>query len=261
MAKLIDKLWNWGHLEGSHNKCTGLDCHMTPEEFAEEYGIRRAFMVSYGGNIQPPFDHLAKRFAVLDEVKWSVLGDASTPMPEDELGNTKDILAALDAGAHITGGIVDDFFSPKRLDRFTPEVLAKIKSALNARGLDFWCVLYSHQLDKDLTPYLDCFDGVTFWFWGCRRMTDMRGDIERLRALIGDKPLMLGVYLWDYGGGARPMDPARFEEELQLAFDGLRSGEFAGVVFCSSTVGDADLDTNRMLKEYIIQFGNDAVPE
>ena len=260
MAKLKDKLWNWGHLEGSHNKCTGLDCHMTPEEFAHEYGIRRAFIVSYAGNIQPPFAGMAERFSVLDEVKWSVLGDASTPLPEDELGNTKDILAALDRGAHITGGIVDDFFSPKRLERFSPAVLAKIKSALHERGLDFWCVLYSHQLDRDLAPYLDCFDGVTFWFWGCQRMTDMQGDIARLRALIGDKPLMLGVYLWDYGG-AKPMDTARFEEEMRLAFDLLRRGEIAGSVFCSSTVGDADLETNRLLKAYVEKYGDETVPD
>jgi len=261
MAKLIEKLWNWGHLEGSHNKCTKLECSMTPEEFAREYGIRKAFIVSYGGNIQPPFDDMAERFSVLDEIKWSVLGDSSTPLPDDELGNTKDILEVLDGSANITGGIVDDFFSPKRLDRFTPEVLSRIKAALNAKGLDFWCVLYSHQFDMDIEKYLDCFDGVTFWFWGCHRMTDMRGDIERLRGIIGNKPLMLGVYLWDYGGGAIPMDIARFEEQLSMSFDMLQSGSISGVVFCSSTVGDAELDTNRMLKEYIGKYGDNEVPD
>ena len=91
MAKLVEKLWNWGHLEGSHNAMIA-DCKMTPEEFAEVYGIRNSFIVSYGGNIQPPFDDLAKRFSVLNEVKWSVLGDASTPIPDAELGNTEDII-------------------------------------------------------------------------------------------------------------------------------------------------------------------------
>ena len=112
MAKIIDKLWNWGHLEGSHNAIVKMDCKMTPEEFAKDYGIKNACIVSYGGNIQPPFDDMAKRFSVLNEVKWSVLGDASTPLPEAELGNTQDILDALSAGKNITGGIVDDFFSP-----------------------------------------------------------------------------------------------------------------------------------------------------
>ena len=38
--KLADKLWNWGHLEGSHNQCVNKECKMTPEMFAEEYGIK-----------------------------------------------------------------------------------------------------------------------------------------------------------------------------------------------------------------------------
>lgn len=253
--KLIDKLWNWGHLEGSHNKCTGLKCFMTPEEFASEYGIQNAFIVSYGGNIQPPFHDFAKRFSCLKEVKWSVLGDASTPLPDAELGNTEDILAVLGETDNITGGIVDDFFSPRRMERFTPAVLKKIKAALNARGLDFWCVLYANQLEMDLEAYLDCFDGVTFWIWKSTELPDTEMYVEKIRAMVGDKPLMLGIYLFDYGTGGIPMDPKLFEKQLSLYFGYLRQGKADGVVFCSSTVGDADLETNRILKRYLAEYG------
>ena len=92
MAKLIDKFWNWGHLEGSHNQWLGMDLHMTPEEFGEIYGIRNSFMVSSKGNIQPPFDALADRTASLKKVCWSILGDSSTPLPEHPLGETEEIL-------------------------------------------------------------------------------------------------------------------------------------------------------------------------
>ena len=83
--KLIDKLWNWGHLAGSHKEITGFECNMSPVDFAKEYGIKNAFIGSYGGNIQPPFDEKARDFSGLDRVVWSVLGDSSTPLPEDEL--------------------------------------------------------------------------------------------------------------------------------------------------------------------------------
>lgn len=253
--KLIDKLWNWGHLESSHNKCTKLNCAMTPEEFASVYGIKNAFIVSYGGNIQPPFDDFAKRFSCLREVKWSVLGDSGTPLPDAELGNTEDILAVLGSGCNITGGIVDDFFSPKRMERFTPEVLKKIKAALNAKGLDFWCVLYDMQLELDLQKYLDCFDGVTFWIWKSTELPNTETHIQKLLSVIGDKPLMLGMYLFDYGTGGIPMDPVLFEDQLRLYFEYLRRGKTEGIIFCSSTVGDADLETNRILKKYIAEYG------
>ena len=260
--KLSDKLWNWGHLEGSHNKITGLDCQMTPEQYAEEYGIRNAFVVSYGGNIQPPFDDFAKRFSSLREVKWSVLGDASSPGPDAELGKTEDILAVIDKVDNITGAIVDDFFSKKRMDRFTPEVLKKIKAALNAKGLDFWCVLYAHQLELDLEKYMDCFDGITFWLWTVPDHKEIESHLEKLFAIAKDKPVMLGVYVWDYSGiGARPLQTDIFEAQLSRYFDLLRKKKIEGIVFCSSTLGDAPLATNRILKDYIKRYGDEEIPE
>ena len=254
MAKLIDKLWNWGHLEGSHNEITKLNCSMTPEEFGEVYGIKNSFMVSYGGNIQPPFGPLAKRFSGLKEVVWSVLGDLSSPLPEHRLGNTLDIIEALSEGGNITGGIVDDFFSEKRMKRFTPEVLKEIKQTLNSHGLKFWCVLYDHQLELDLEKYMDCFDGVTFWIWRCEDIVKVDEYLDKLFAITQGKPTMLGMYLWDYAG-AKPMDIALFEKQLSLYFELLQEKKIDGVVFCSSTIGDADLETNALLKSYIKEQG------
>ena len=255
--KLCDKLWNWGHLEGSHNECAGLSCAMTPEQFAGEFGIRNAFIVSFGGNIMPPFDALANRFSSLREIKWSVLGDAGTPLPDAELGNTADILAVLDQARNITGGVVDDFFSPERMERFPPQVLKKIKNALNERGLDFWCVLYDFQLNLEIEKYLDCFDGITFWIWKSPELKNTEKHLERLFALVKEKPVMLGIYTFDYGTGAKPMDPMLFRSQLYTYTELLRQGRVEGIIFCSSTLGDADLETNRILKEYVRQHGNE----
>ena len=257
MTKLIDKLWNWGHLEGSHNKVTGFDCSMTPEEFAEEYGIRNAFMVSYGGNICPPFDKLAERFSCLDNIKWSVIGDASSPLPEDRLGNTLDVINAAQIASNISGGVVDDFFSKKRMERFTPEVLKEIKVALNAKGLDFWCVLYDSNLDMDLEKYMDCFDGISFWIWESKNIVNMEEYLEKVFKLAKNKPLMFGMYLWDYSANARhEMDSEVFEKQLKRYFELLLDKKIEGVIFCSSTIGDAELETNKILKKYIAEYGD-----
>lgn len=258
--KLKDKLWNWGHLEGSHNGIVKEGLKMTPEEFAREFGIERAFIVSYGGNITPPFTGLAKRFSVLKEVKWSVLGDASTPLPEAELGNTEDILECLDVAGNITGGVVDDFFSEDRMKRFPPAVLKKIKKRLNDAGLDFWCVLYNHQLNNDLSEYLDCFDGITFWLWGCEHIVNAEALVEKFFDLTRGKKTMLGVYLWDYKDvGKQPMDGALFEKQLAMYFDLLRTRLTEGIIFCSSAVGDAGLETTAILKKYIEKHGDEEI--
>ena len=258
MSKLIDKLWNWGHLEGSYKECTLLDCKMTPEQFAEEYGIKRSFIISYGGNIHPPFEPYAKRFSCLEEVKWSVLGDASSPLPNSELGNTDDILSCIDAGVeNITGGMVDDFFSPERMEKYPPEVLMKIRKKLNAQGLDFWCVLYNHQLDYDLTEYLKCFDGVSFWIWGCEKINNMDEYLEKFFRLAKNNKTMLGVYVWDFVDvGKQPMDSALFEKQLNRYFHLVADKKTDGIIVCSSVLGDVDLETNKILKRYIAEFGD-----
>ncbi len=262
MAKVIDKLWNWGHLEGSHNKYCKLECNMSPEQFAEEYGIKNSFIVSYGGNIQPPYHDLAKRLSSLKQIKWSVLGDASTPLPEARLGHTEDVLDVAKSAENITGGVVDDFFSPKRIERFTPEVLSEIKASLNKNDLDFWCVLYAHELDEKFTPYFDCFDGISFWIWECKDIVHVDEYLENLFAIAKGKKVMLGVYLWDYAGVNNcPMDETLFRKQMTLYFDLLEKGKIEGIIFCSSTLGDSGLDTCRILKEYIAEYGDREVAE
>ena len=259
MAKLIEKTWNWGHLEGSHNFITGINHTMSPEQFMEEYGVPNAFIVSYAGNIQPPFDSHFQRFAGLKQIKWSVLGDASTPLPEARLGETQTILDCVKKGLgkNLTGGVLDDFFSPERMKRFTPEVLKEIKAELNANGLDFWCVLYNHQLDLDLAPYMECFDGVSFWLWGSEHIENLEDHLAKFFKVAEGKQKMLGMYLWDYlDEGTKPMDGARFEKQLHRYFGLLENGEIEGVIFCSSTVADGDLEANKILKKFLKENGD-----
>lgn len=255
MSVIREKLWNWGHLEGSHNKCVGANCSMTPEQFAREYGIPNAFMVSYGGNIQPPFDSLARRLSGLREIKWSVLGDASTPLPEDPLGNTPDVCAVAGISGNITGGVMDDFFSPKRLRRFPPEILSQMRQALHGQDLDFWCVLYENQLELDIGAHLEHFDGITFWIWESDHIRYMDEYLPRLLALAKGKPLMLGIYLWDYAG-EKAMDPGQFLHQLERYATLLQNSTIQGIIFCSGAIGDLDQETNRILKQWVANNGS-----
>lgn len=258
MPKLLSKLWNWGHLEGSHSKLRGLEqynCSMTPEAFAQEYGIKNAFIVSYGGNINPPFDNCAKRFSCLDNIKWSVLGDSGTPLPEDRLAHAPDVIRVAAKAKNISGGVVDDFFSIQRVEKYTPEVLSEIKSGLNENGLDFWCVLYAHDLKMGLEKYMDCFDGVTFWLWTEADLKEMDAYVEKAFSLVKNKPLMLGIYLWDFHA-YKPMDTALYNLQMSKYFELLKDKRIDGIIFCSSTIGDAPFETNKILKEYISKYGD-----
>lgn len=256
MAKLIDKLWNWGHLEGSHNQWLGMDLTMTPEEFGEVYGIRNSFMVSSKGNIQPPFDALADRTASLKKVCWSILGDASTPLPEHPLGETEEILRCAATHSNVVGGVIDDFHAPGRQERFTPPVLSQIRARLNENGKDFYAVLYEFQIREPATPvYYNCVDVITYWIWEQKEIDNLDTHIDNLFRVFPENRKMLGMYLWGYGDN-RPMDLARFQKQLHAYMELLKQGKIEGIIFCSGCVGDAPLLTNKYLKAYLAENGD-----
>ena len=83
----------------------------------------------------------------------------------------------------------------------------------------------------------------------------MEGYLERVIELSGERLLMPGVYLWDYGA-EKPMDISLFERQLDCCFELLKKGKTDGIVFCSNTIGDAKLQTNALLKKYIKEQGD-----
>lgn len=183
------------------------------------------------------------------------MGDASTPLPDAELGNTEDVVEVSKLVNNISGAVVDDFFSPARVKRFTPDILKKMQNRLNENNLDFWCVLYSNELHLELEKHLEAFDGITFWIWKCEDTVNTKEYFEKIKKLAKGKPIMLGMYLWDYSNNT-PMNAELFENQLSYYFELVKSKEIEGIVFCSSTIGDMDLESKKILKEYIIKYGD-----
>ena len=84
--------------------------------------------------------------------------------------------------------------------------------------------------------------------------------LERYFAVTKGKKKMLGVYLYDYlDDKTQPMDITLFEKQLSKYFDLLRENKIDGIIFCSNTVGDAPLETNKLLKEYITKYGDEEI--
>ena len=72
---------------------------------------------------------------------------------------------------------------------------------------------------------------------------------------------MLGIYLYDFlDDKTQPMDVALFKKQIEKYFGLLLKNRIDGVIFCSNTVGDAPLETNKILKEYIRKYGEKEIP-
>jgi hypothetical protein len=89
---------------------------------------------------------------------------------------------------NITGIMLDDFFGSEQAARgnepavLPPDKLRELRSELTVAGrrLRLWAVVYEHQLDRPLAPYLELLDLVSFWTWGSEKHKGLEANLERL---------------------------------------------------------------------------------
>ena len=259
--KLRDTLWIWGQDPGSHHHTHDGNIwnlpgenRMTPVEGCEYLGISNCFRVVMGGNPVPPFDDEATALDGLDHVVWSLIGDSGSDRNDDET-DLEEIIRIAGLHPNITGGIMDDFMNPKRMKIFTPDRLAsfrdRLHTALGDRELSFWNVLYSHELDEKIVPYLEPLDKITLWVWNGKDLPALEEHYARLRELAGpEKSIYAGCYLWDYGGAApMPMDWMQYQLETYLQW--FHDGKIDGIIFCSNTICDIGLETAEYTRDWI----------
>ena len=177
-----DQLWVWGHDAGAHNEGWGLPkpSRITPTEAAFYLGIPNLIMVRYQGRPPLPFDQYALPFRALKRVVWSVVG-AGGETDERERSHVLDLAAR---HPNITGLMLDDFFGSEQssqggeLAALSLSDLRDLRTRLSVarRRLDLWAVVYEHQLERPLAPYLELLDLVSFWTWDSGKLQELESN-------------------------------------------------------------------------------------
>ena len=69
-----DRLWIWGHLEGSYDNQYGLpmNSRMTPLQGAEFLNIPNIIMVRYSNKPEPPYNAYAAQYRHVKKLMWRV---------------------------------------------------------------------------------------------------------------------------------------------------------------------------------------------
>jgi len=246
MATVRDKLWLWGQSPDGHNSA-GQDYHlpghsrMTAMEGCTYFDIPNCCRVRIGGHPMPPYDQESLVMDTLDQVVWSLLGAGGEPATE--WGDLDEVIRQAKMFPNITGGVFDDFISPKRLEVYTPEKLREMKKRMcdgAGRQLDMWTVYYEHNLhnpDRNLVPYLQEFDVISFWTWRGENLKDAAKNLDLVAQQTPGKRIMAGCYMWDYGG-KKPLDEGLMQYQLDVYLDYLKSGKIDGIVICSNCIAD-----------------------
>jgi len=260
--KLRDKFWLWGHTAGSHDKGWGFDkkSRMTPAESAYYLGIKKVFMVCYANKPEPPFDQDAMALDSMNEVVWSIVGDASSSANIETYGHLDEILRIAGKFPNTTGAIFDDFFSQNenREALYTPEVLRHIRGKLHEKNLDMWTVLYDTNLDKPITEHLAEFDGVGYCTWLGDDLPKFDEDFRKARELAKGKRLIVGCYLYNYGQ-FREFKAADMEMQLEKFAGLIREGVSEGITLCSNCVADLGFEAVEYTKQWLKEHGDELI--
>jgi hypothetical protein len=258
-----DRLWLWGHDAGSHNDGWGLPgpSRITPVAAASYLGIPNLIMVRYQGRPPLPLDQYALALRTLRRVVWSAVG-AHGQTDEAERAHVLDLAAY---NSNVTGIILDDFFGekPGRVEESAVLSLAglrELRSRLSASGrrLHLWGVVYEHQLDHRLSPFLALFDFLSLWAWDATKVPAIKDSLRLLDTLAPSCKKILGCYMWNYGS-KRPMPLDLVEEQCQTGLELLRQGRIEGIIFLASCICDLGLEAVEWMRGWIAKLGNQPV--
>ena len=257
-----DRFWLWGHDAGAHNDGWGLPrpSRITPTEAALYLGIPNLIMVRYMGRPPLPFDQYVLPFRALRRVVWSVVG-ARGQTDEDERAHVLDLAAR---HPNITGLMLDDFFGSELATKgeepavLPADKLRELRTELTVAGrrLHLWAVVYEHQLERPLAPYLDLLDLVSLWTWDSEKLSGLEANLERLEEVAPRCGRVLGCYLWDYGA-KKPMPLELLWHQCEVGLRWLRQGRIEGMIFLASCLCDLELEAVEWTRNWIAQVGDE----
>ena len=252
---LRDRCWMWGHDTGVYDGPDGKGGlkynipgsePITMADACCRMGIPHVCVIRWN----PPTQEYLSQFKKMKRISWVMGGDARIDMYKT--WHDQDIRLFHEL-PNMVGFDLDDFFLGKHSYLQDGQMVCKGILTLNqlralraeVRGLsrpaDLRLVLYSHQLAPEIVPVLRNVDTILFWTWSGADLSKLEANFATLRGLVPEKPVMLGIYMWDFGG-KKPLAMDFMKGQLKVAHDLFRRGEVEGFVFHCTPLVNKNLE-------------------
>jgi hypothetical protein len=263
-ATVADVLCVWGNPEmakpGPHTPATFADA--SPAERARLLGVSNIVMAGLGlPNDDRKAEGLAKEVAASHRLIWEIAPDGEG---ENRPFVYRDTIARVrrlaDTHPQIEGVLLDDM-STIGIDRgFKPEHIREIRALLGDRHgrVKVWGAVYTMSFDRPgINDYMKELDGILLAVWHAKDVVRLEGYVNHCRRLFPDKPIILCLYLYDYGDNRR-MPQALLEKQCATALDLTHAGRVQGIVFL--TINN-DPDAVTWTAEWVRQVGIQKIGE
>ena len=124
------------------------------------------------------------------------------------------------------------------------------------RRLDLAIVLYTHQLHPSIQPVMKYVDVVSLWIWTGADIQMIEENFKKYRSLVPDKPTLLGIYMWDFGG-RKELDQNFMVKQLDYALRLYKERQIEGMIFHCTPLVNKNLLAVEYAKEWIAKHGNE----
>ena len=252
-----DRLWMWGH----HGNCLvglkdgeagsyGLPCEprIDMADACREMGIPGCYVVRWTNKpAKAELDDYMRGLKDLKRIAFSITDQAEESFDE----KVEMALRYADTYTNLTTVVMDDFWCEGYSQPV--EKVRRVREEFARRGVKLSVVLYGDKdgVKSEFGEILSLCDEVTFWFWRGRNIGDIERQVTALRKLIGpDKPIRLGLYMWDFGG-RKELPGEAMERQLAAAERLLFRGDVQGLIFHCTPLVDMDLEAVRISKDWI----------
>jgi hypothetical protein len=172
---------------------------------------------------------------------------------------------------NLTGYFLDDFFrfgDRPNFDRNSETVAAPAALSIEElkqlhdelisfrRRLQLSMVLYTHLLCPAIKPALRHVDVVSLWIWNGDDIEQIDASFRKYRSLAPDKPTLLGIYPWDFGGRKEPS--VKFmAKQLDYAHTLYTQGQIEGMIFHCTPLCNKGLAAVDYARDWIAKHGDD----
>ena len=264
-ATVGDTLWTWGNaaLHASNEVTFANFAEAGPIQAARLLGTPNIILAGHG---LPADDAEAERMtreaAGAHRLIWEITADGVTDGVAGGFVYEKRmalIRALVDRYPRIEGVLLDDMSSVGIDKGFKPEHIRRVRELLPDpyRSVKVWGVVYTMNLDRpNMNEYIRELDVINLWIWHAKDAGKQEECVARLAGLFPQKPIVLGVYLYDYGDGRRmPLD--LLKQQCESALRLVKAGQIQGIVFLTIT---NDAETVGWAADWVRKVGAQKLP-
>jgi len=253
-----DLIWVWGNPEmakpGEHTAATYAQA--SPLQRARLLGAPNIIMAGAGlPDDDQEADRLTRSVLDLPRIVWEIAADEHHAPPFVYTKRMAQVRKLADKYPKIQAVVLDDM-STVGIDKgFKPEHIRQIRALLPGkyRKVKIWGVVYTMSLNRaGINDYIKELDVILLAEWHAKNVVHLEKNVAHCERLFPDKPIVLGLYLYDYGGGRRiPRDllAKQCETALKLA----HAGRIEGIEF---TTINNDPEAVRWTADWIRRVGD-----